>query len=194
MQDVETWLYGKWAFAAGGMAAALLALAPLLAATWGLPLLLIFLHSPGYMLHQVEEHSGDRFRRFVNTHIFSGRDALTETAVLVINLPLVWGINLGALYAAALWGPAFGLVAPYAMLVNAVIHITAGLRLRCYNPGLATSLALFLPLGLCTLAVIGPVAPSYHIAGLGLAILVHLVIILFILRHVRQLQTLGATP
>ena len=144
------------------------------------------------MLHQVEEHSGDRFRRFVNTRIFGGREALTESAVLVINLPLVWGINLSALYAAALWGPGFGLVAPYAMLVNAVIHIIAGLRLRCYNPGLATSLALFLPLGLCTLAVIGPVAPGYHVAGLGLAVLIHLVIIICILRHVRRLLSNGS--
>ena len=48
------------------MAAALLALVPLLAADWPLALLLIFLHSPGYMIHQVEEHTGDRFRSFVD--------------------------------------------------------------------------------------------------------------------------------
>lgn len=42
-----------WVAGAVFMAAALLALVPVLAADWPLPLLLIFLHSPGYMIHQV---------------------------------------------------------------------------------------------------------------------------------------------
>ena len=34
-------------------------------------LLLIYLHTPIYMLHQVEEHTGDRFREFVNQLCFT---------------------------------------------------------------------------------------------------------------------------
>ena len=33
------------------------------ASGWSLALLLIWLHLPVYMLHQYEEHDGDRFRR-----------------------------------------------------------------------------------------------------------------------------------
>ena len=186
MQDLKAWLTGHWVSAAGFMAAALLAVLPLLDAAYALPLVLIFAHSPGYMLHQVEEHAGDRFRSFVNQRMFGGRDALTVMAVLVINIPVVWGLNLAALYAAYLWGAGFGLVAPYAMLVNGVTHIGAAARFRSYNPGLVTSLVVFLPLSLWTIAAIGPVGAGFHLAALGLAVLLHLLIIANVLLQVRR--------
>jgi hypothetical protein len=116
------------------MAAGFIALAPLLERTLPAALLLLFLHTPGYMIHQVEEHRGDRLRTFVNGRLFGGLNVLTVGDVLVVNLPLVWGLNLGALYAGYYWGAGYGLVAPYAMLVNAVIHFVTGARLRAY-PG-----------------------------------------------------------
>ncbi|WP_206030272.1 HXXEE domain-containing protein [Roseomonas sp. AR75] len=183
---LTAWLTGRWVAAAGFMAAALLAILPLLHAAYALPLVLIFLHSPGYMLHQVEEHAGDRFRSFVNRRIFGGRNALSAEAVLVINIPVVWGLNLAALHAAWAWGDGFGLVAPYAMLVNAVTHIGAALRFRCYNPGLLTSVVLFLPLGLWTLFAIGPVESGFRVAGLGLALLLHLLIVAHVLLRLRR--------
>jgi hypothetical protein len=186
MHDLKLWLPGRWVAAAGFMAAALLAVWPLLHAAYALPLVLIFLHSPGYMVHQVEEHTGDRFRTFVNQRIFGGRDALGVTAVLVINIPVVWGLNLAALYAAYLWGAGFGLVAPYAMLLNGITHIGAAARFRSYNPGLATSLAVFLPLSLWTIFKIGPVDASFHFAALGLAIVLHVLIIVAVLTRVRR--------
>ncbi|MCW2274672.1 HXXEE domain-containing protein [Rhodoblastus acidophilus] len=186
MQDLIKWLYSRWVSAAGFMAATLLAVLPLLSAAYALPLVLLFLHSPGYMVHQVEEHTGDRFRTFVNQRVFGGRNALSVTAVLVINLPVVWGLNLAALYAAWLWGAGYGLVAPYAMLVNGVTHIGASVRFRSYNPGLLTSLFLFLPLSLATLYAIGPVGAGFHYAGLGLALLLHLLIIAHVLRRIRR--------
>lgn len=110
MLKLQAWLADYWVIGAGFMAASLIAAAPIVALP--LPVFLIFLHSPVYMVHQVEEHTGDRFRKFANEHVFGGRDALTVASVLVTNLPFVWGINLLALYAAFLWGPAWGLVAP----------------------------------------------------------------------------------
>lgn len=186
MQDLKTWLASHWVSAAGFMAAALLAVWPLLNAAYVLPLVLIFLHSPGYMLHQVEEHTGDRFRTFVNQRVFGGRDALSVAAVLVINIPVVWGLNLAALYAAYLWGAGFGLMAPYAMLINGITHIGAGIRFRSYNPGLVTSLIVFLPLSLWTLFSVGPVGVVFHLAGLGLAIILHALIIANVLSRVRR--------
>ncbi|MCW2283943.1 hypothetical protein M2323_001552 [Rhodoblastus acidophilus] len=185
MQKLKLWLASRWVAAAGFMAATLLALLPLIAAAFAAPLVLLFLHSPGYMVHQVEEHTGDRFRTFVNQRVFGGREALSVGAVLVINLPVVWGLNLAALYAAYFWGPGYGLVAPYAMLVNGITHIGASARFRSYNPGLGTSLFLFLPLSLATLYAIGPVAAGFHLAGLGLALLLHLLIIAHVLRQIR---------
>ncbi|MBS7539452.1 HXXEE domain-containing protein [Ancylobacter lacus] len=182
------WLASHWVAGAGFMAAALLALAPALAGVVPAAAFLILLHSPAYMVHQVEEHAGDRFRAFVNTRLFGGRDGLSVAAVLVINLPLVWGLNLAAFYAALLAGPAAGLVAPYAMLVNGVIHLAAGLRLRAYNPGLATALLVFLPLGGVTLWEVGAAAgAAAHLAGLGLALALHAAIVLHIGRRLARL-------
>ena len=56
------------------------------------------------MFHQVEEHTGDRFRNFVNQKIFGGMEALNHAAVLWINLPGVWGVGLLSVYAATYLG------------------------------------------------------------------------------------------
>ncbi len=70
-------LYDNWVY--GGFLAALmlLALTPLLASGWPLPLLLIWLQLPIYMLHQYEEHDDDRFRQVVNTTIGGGKEVLS---------------------------------------------------------------------------------------------------------------------
>lgn len=103
MVRLQNWVAEYWVIGAGFAAASLVAVAPVV----GLSILtfLIFLHSPPYMVHQVEEHTGDRFRKFANENVFRGRDAITVTSVLVINLPLVSGVNLLALYVAFMWGP-----------------------------------------------------------------------------------------
>lgn len=187
---LRDWLAGHWVAGAGFMATALLAITPLLAVLAPLPLVLIFLHSPGYMLHQLEEHVGDRFRCFANDRMFDGREALTTCAVLVINVGVVWLLNLGALYAALAWGAGYGLVAPYAMLVNALTHIGARLRLGAYNPGLATAVLLFLPLSVAAITVIGmepEVGWRLHAAGLAGALLLHLAIVAHVALRLRRL-------
>ncbi|RUX04937.1 HXXEE domain-containing protein [Mesorhizobium sp. M2A.F.Ca.ET.037.01.1.1] len=186
MLKLQRWLADYWVVGAGFMAASLVAVAPVVPLP--LPVFLIFLHSPVYMVHQVEEHTGDRFRKFANEHVFGGRDALTVASVLVINLPFVWGINLLALYAALLWGPAWGLVAPYVMIVNALAHLVTSARLRKYNPGLVTSALLFLPLSVVTIWTIGRTAGLLpHLIGAALAVLLHLAIIALVTARYRTL-------
>lgn len=187
--DLEDWLAPRWVLGAGFMAAALLALAPALGAALTLPVLLILLHSPVYMVHQVEEHTGDRFRAFANNVMLGGRDGLTTASVLVINVGLVWGLNLAAFYLGLFFGAGYGLVAPYAMLVNALIHIAARLRLGVYNPGLVTALVLFLPLSVASLVVIGRepgVGWAMHALALALAIGLHLAIVAWVLVRLRR--------
>jgi hypothetical protein len=68
----------------------ILALMPLLASGWSTTFTAIFVLLPIYMLHQYEEHDGDRFRLYVNRTVGNGTDVLTPAAVFVINIGAVW--------------------------------------------------------------------------------------------------------
>ncbi len=152
--------------------------------------MLIYLTLPGYMLHQVEEHWGDRFRIFVNTHVFGGLEALSVGDVLWINLPGVWGVNLLCLYASALWGPGWGLTAVYLMLVNGLTHIASAAASRVYNPGLVTSLVIFMPLSIAGLALIPAAAPQ-HILGLAVSLAIHAAIVARVVGEAKALRKAG---
>lgn len=180
-----------WVAGAAFMAVALLALVPLLLRmAWPLPLLLLFLQLPAYMLHQVEEHAGDRFRTHINTVVCGGREGLRTLDVLWINIAGVWFIDGAALYAAVLVRPGWGLAAPYLMLVNAISHIGAAIALRGSNPGLLTAVFVFIPLSVATLATV-PATLSDHVAALAIAIAIHAAIVVHLLR---RLSTLSAAP
>ena len=168
----------------------LLALVPVLAGRWDPVLLAVFLQLPIYVLHQVEEHWHDRFRRFVNGHLAGGREALTPRAVLVINVGFVWGFDLAALYLATFVHPALGLLAIWLALVNAAVHGVAAAVLRAYNPGLVTALLLLLPTGLWGWTVLrgAGAAPLWaHGMGILAAILVHVGIVVHVRRRVAGL-------
>jgi len=169
-------LKAHWVAGAALIAAALLALAPILAYDWPVGLWLIFLHSPGYMIHQVEEHYRDRFRVFVNQTVFGGREALTTGDVIAVNVGGVWFANLAALYAAWLFGEGWGLAAPYLMLVNSVGHIAQAVVMRSYNPGVVTSVVIFIPLGVAALIFV-PGSAAQQVCGFGVAVLIHLAVI-----------------
>jgi hypothetical protein len=174
----------KWVAAAGFMSGALLVVFPVIYDAWSIGLLLIFLHSPAYMIHQVEEHHHDRFRSYVNISLCGGREGLTTGDVITINVLMVWGINLAALYIAHFGSIGWALLAPYLLLVNAVSHIGWAIKFRSYNPGLGTSLLLFLPLGGAALAVT-PATSNQHLVGLGIAIALHAAIILNLVWRLR---------
>ncbi len=177
---MSKFLYPHWVVAALCMAIVLILLVPVLALSWELPVLLIYLQMPIYMLHQVEEHSGDRFRTFVNQRVFGGVEALTPASILVINLPGVWGVTLLALYAAIFFGVGWGLAAIYLVVVNGLSHVAGGAASRAYNPGLWTSLALFLPVGgfaLWSVSSMPGVNGVHHAVGIGSAVVIHAAII-----------------
>jgi hypothetical protein len=169
---IKAWLEMHWVAGALFMGVALLLLVPVGISVSDPALLLIYLASPVYMLHQVEEHSGDRFRTYVNKVVFGGVEALTARDVLWINLPGVWGINLAALYAAHFTGAGYGLAAPYLLLVNGISHLGMAAHLRSYNPGLASGAIVFIPFGLVSVFRI-PAAPVQHALGLAIALAIH---------------------
>jgi hypothetical protein len=167
------------------------ALAPLSVAVvalshWPLPVRLIALLTPAYMLHQIEEHWGDRFRTFVNTRVFEGREALSEAAVFVINVPLVWGLNLGALAWALNGRLDLALIGVYMMLVNAVVHIVGVARFG-YNPGVVTSFVVFAPLSAAIIASTHEPL-SAHLIALGVALIGHAAIVIYAVAHARRGQ------
>lgn len=138
------------------------------------------------MLHQLEEHEGDRFRAFVNTRMGGGRELLTRPATFFINSVGVWGIDLIALYLALYVSPGLGLIAVYLTLVNALVHIAGGIALRAYNPGLWSAVALFVPVGVAGAVAIenGPGATAGQQAlALAIACGVHIAIIGYVRRR-----------
>jgi hypothetical protein len=181
---VSYWVYG------GFLAAfLLLGLMPTFSRSWDLALILVFLQLPVYMLHQLEEHDDDRFRRFINDLVGGDRDILSKTAVFVINVPGVWGVNMISILLAISLYPGFGLIGVYLTLVNGVVHVAQAIRLRGYNPGLVTAVVLFIPVGsaaLWALHVSGKISPAYDALGLGSAIAIHLAIIAHVLIRLRR--------
>jgi hypothetical protein len=74
------------------------------------------------MIHQGEEHVGDRFRTHANRTLGNGSELLTRSATFWINSLSVWLVDLLALYAVLVFGPWAGLSATYLALVNAILH------------------------------------------------------------------------
>ena len=101
-----------------------------------------------YMLHQIEEHLWPGgFRQFTNAHVFkslSDHWPLDIGGVALVNIGYVW---LPLALAAAWPGPLrwVGLGWVGLTLINGVSHIVTSIRFRLYNPGLFTSVVLFLP-------------------------------------------------
>lgn len=187
------WLVGKWQwpYAALFTASFLGVLAPLVFRYAGAPLGLVYLQLPIYMLHQYEEHAGDRFRLWFNTMIGHGREVLTPIATFWINSLLVWGLDLVALYLACFVDLSLGLIAIYLPIVNAFGHIVPAIITRKYNPGLLTSVLLFLPVGVTSAVVVSRAAGSTlgdQFLALGVAIAVHAIIIIHVRRRMSYLS------
>lgn len=183
---ISNWVYG------GALAGVLLfALSPLLLAYWPPPLAATFLLLPAYMIHQFEEHDHDRFRRFFNASLGCGFEVLSPTAVFMINVPGVWGVLVLSLYGAERAGLGWALVAAYLALVNAFVHLAHAVIWRRYNPGLVTAVIGLLPLGVITLRLVnltGSGTPARHVIALGIAVLLHALILLHARRRLRILR------
>jgi hypothetical protein len=189
---VLTWLIQQWQWPAASLFAGclLLLLVPLWYSAAGLALTVVFLQLPLYMLHQWEEHDGDRFRKWVNRNIAGGREALTPPATFWINALGVWLVDLVAIYLAGFVRPSFGLVAVYLPLINGVLHIVPALARRQYNPGLWTAIVLFQPFGGWGLYVLNSAGADWnaHVIGIGAALAVHIAIVVHVARRIAHMS------
>jgi Protein of unknown function with HXXEE motif len=191
-ERILNWLVGKWQWpnAALFTAGFLGVLAPFVFRYVGMPLGLVYLQLPIYMLHQFEEHADDRFRIWVNNMIGGGRDVLTPIATFWINSLLVWVLDLVALYLACYVSLSLGLIAIYLPMLNAFGHIVPAIIKRQYNPGLVTSIVVFLPVGVLSTCLVSRAAGSHledHLLALGVAIAVHGTIIAHVRRRMSHL-------
>ena len=108
-----------------------------------------------YMVHQTEEHLWPGgFRQFTNAHLFKSPNPdwpVDIDGVALVNIVYVWvPLALAAIWPHELRWIGLGWVA--LTLVNGIIHVVTTLRFRVYNPGLITSIVLFLPFTIYVLA------------------------------------------
>ncbi len=193
------WLVSDWQWPyAGALAASfLLAFLPIVWSAEGAAAALIFVQLPAYMLHQLEEHGNDRFRRFVNSRIGGGRELLGAGLTFAINLIGVWVLFIAAFLLAYYVDPGLGLIAVYTTGVNAVVHLLAAAAARAYNPGLITAAALFVPLTVWAGLEVGStydVSIGLQMLALGVAIGGHLAIIAIVVLRVRSNPAVAPVP
>lgn len=186
-----SWFIQSWSRVGIPLGIVLLLLSPFLLKGIGVILFLVFLQLPVYMFHQYEEHAHGRFRDFINQMIGGGKLILSDTAIFWINILLVWVLDLCILYIAVYWNNSLGLIAAYLTLVNGLSHIIVALVQRRYNPGLWTSIVLFLPLGAASIVILTMATQTailYQVVGLVSAILVHGIILIYIRRSIHSLK------
>lgn len=182
-----SWLSSNWPFAGTLVAVFLTFLLPLVVGVWSTGLVLTYLLLVLYLVHQMEEHYGDRFRRFLNGQLAGGAEVLTPGATMWINVVGVWLLFLVVLLLAGTVDVGFGLVAAYTVLLNAALHVVMAVALRRYNPGLWTALLLFVPLGIWALVVLdraSGIGAEGHVIGVAVAVLVHGLVVLVVSRRV----------
>ena len=121
-----------------------------------------------YIIHQFEEHWIDvfgnvyAFQASVNGmisvatgHPFAAERPLTAEAIFVINTSLVWLVGFLAIWLApAKLFPTLAMAG--IVLVNGLVHILGGIAFSDYNPGLVTSVIIFLPISILAYRVLAP--------------------------------------
>jgi hypothetical protein len=183
------WFIANWAKVSLILAVMLFLVTPFIYMGIGLAATLVFLTLPFYMLHQYEEHAGGQFKAFVTKTVGRGREVLSDRAIFRVNVLFVWLGTLVVLYLCVYVSIIWGLFAGYLMAFNGIVHIVTSIRMRRYNPGLWTSIFVFLPLGVYLIYVINMESGAgwlYNIIFLVVTILLHAMILINARRQRRQ--------
>ena len=183
------WFILNWAKAGLPLPIILFLISPFVYKGVGLAAFLVYLTLPFYMLHQFEEHAGGQFKAFVNKNVGRGREVLSDRAIFRVNVLFVWLGTLVVLYLCVYASIIWGLLSGYLVAFNGIVHIVTSIRMRRYNPGLWTSVFVFLPLGIYIIYLITTESGAgwlYNAIFLVITILLHLMILLNIRRQVRR--------
>ena len=184
-------LAANWAYGGFLSAFVLIAFGVLLVGRASGAAMLVYLHLPMYQLHQYEEHDGDRFRAWMNGVVGGGHELLTVKAALFINVVGVWATFTLVIVGAALHHVGLGLAIVYPTLMNGLLHIGQAVWRREYNPGLATSMLLFLPVSGAALWAVSRaegVGIAYHLLGLIAGVGSHIAIVIHLRRRLARLS------
>lgn len=145
-----------------------------------------------YIIHQFEEHWIDlygnyyAFYEFNNSFILEKLSApdstikpLTKEAIFIINTSLVWLVGILGILASP--KHLFPLICMASIiLINGIVHILAAIVTFQYNPGLLTSIVIFIPIYFWFLKFI-PRKRKDHIrrtlGGIVWALLAHIIMI-----------------
>jgi len=175
------WFIQNWAKTTLPLAIILFLISPFVYKGIGLASFLVYLTLPFYILHQFEEHAGGQFKAFVTKTVGRGREVLSDRAIFRVNVLFVWLGILVVLYLCVYVSIIWGLFAGYLMAFNGIVHIITSIRMRKYNPGLWTSLVIFLPLGIYIIYLITTESGAgwlYNIIFLVVTILLHAMILI----------------
>ena len=183
------WFISNWAKASLPLAIVLFLISPFVYKGIGLAAFLVFLTLPFYMLHQYEEHAGGQFKAFINNVIGRGQEIMTDKAIFRVNVVVVWLGTLVVLYLCVYVNIIWGLLSGYLVAFNGIVHIFSSIRLRRYNPGLWTSVFVFLPLGIYIIYLISKQSGAgllYNGIFLAVTILLHAMLMVNMRRRARQ--------
>lgn len=145
-----------------------------------------------YIIHQFEEHWIDLFGNYYAFYTFNNNfildnlgqpnstdKPLTKESVFVINTSLVWLVGLlGILRSPKHLFPAIAMAS--IVFVNGIVHILSGVVKLQYNPGLFTSIVIFIPLYVFYVRYIHKKFPTIKkqlYAGLVWAFLGHVIMV-----------------
>lgn len=167
--------------------------------------LMAALMAAAYMIHQFEEHWIDALgrlyplRAFLNDTLSSAfgpeaAAAMTPEAIFFINTSVVWLAAFLAIWSAPTHVfPALAMAG--VILVNGVAHVAAAAASAAYNPGLVTSIVVFLPISLVFYRAVLGVGRARFVeiaAGVAWGVLAHVILIAGLLAaNVHQVIPVG---
>ena len=151
-----------------------------------LPLFLIWAQLPVYFLHEFEEYiAPGGFLAWFNHHVLGSSEdgwPLTTRGSLWINgLVIFTAFPVGGVLATQL-GLGWGLWMAYFSIANSLSHVVMLVIFRSYNPGLAISIVLNIPVGTYTvvyLATRGLTSVGTNVIALLVGVAIQAVIMIY---------------
>ena len=186
---VAKWLYKNWAKLCLILSVITTLVIFSIVGISNIVLFFIFIQIPVYLLHQFEEHAWPGgFKNYVNQRIFKADSMdypLNDVSVFWVNIPIIW-ILMPLFASLSYLNLFFGLWIPYFAVINSLTHVVAAFIKKEYNPGLAVSLVLGIPIGIYALGLFyASISVPLLVTLLSVlaVVLMHLVLIIFIRRR-----------